>query len=431
MESCWDDRLAQALLEKMKDEDLEQGSLECLLRTLLRHHLSAAREFGLELVARPLFTEHEKTQALIAAKLLLRYAEDVGWPVVWATIQRDEEFGMKLVATFAQSYSDWVPPQLTEDQLADCYIWLVRRYPPSRYPIVLEANFAGAANSIALWRDALLSSLKNRATFEACRAILRISRELPELDQLSLRWMLQEAQELARRQAWKPFQPRDILKIVNDNQKRLVQSGEQLLEVVIESLQRLEAEFHDELPSWRDIWDLVIPNQSDVANKDKVQSGDMYRPQDENEFSDYIARRLRSDLKARGIVANREVVISKGERTDIYVDAVVRNSRKEVYDSVSVIIEVKGCWNEKLYTEMENQLVNRYLKDNHCHAGLYLIGWFNCSAWETKGDSRYKKSKTRNTTIDELREQFDAQAAELSHQGLAVKALVLDASIRR
>ena len=124
-------------------------------------------------------------------------------------------------------------------------------------------------------------------------------------------------------------------------------------------------------------------------------------------------------------------MISKGERTDIYVDAVVRNSRKEVYDSVSVIIEVKGCWNEKLYTEMENQLVNRYLKDNHCHAGLYLIGWFNCSAWETKGDSRYKKSKTRNTTIDELREQFDLPTLDSQESSRQAGLVVLPGGIGR
>lgn len=211
VESCWDDHLAHALLEKVKDVELALGSLECLLRTLLQHHLDEAREFALALVASPLLEEREKLRALIAAKLLLRYAEDAGWSVVWAAMQRDEDFGMKLIAKFAQSFSDWVPPQLTEDQLADFYIWLVRHYPPSQYPIVLEASFAGVADSTALWRDALLSSLKNRATFQACEAIRRISRELPELDQFSLRWTLQEAQELARRQTWEPFQPRDIL----------------------------------------------------------------------------------------------------------------------------------------------------------------------------------------------------------------------------
>ncbi len=431
VESCWDDHLPHALLEKVKDEELELECLECLLRTLLQHHLNEAREFALALVARPLLEEREKMRALIAAKLLLRYAVDAGWSVVWAAIQRNEDFGMKLVAKFAQSFSDWVPPQLTEDQLADLYIWLVRRYPPSQYPIVLEASFAGVADSIALWRDALLSALKNRATFQACEAIQRISREVPELDQFSLRWTLQEAQKLARRQMWKPFQPRDILKIGNDSQVRLVQSGEHLLEAVIESLKRLEAKFHDELPAWREVWDLVPPNPSEAKTKGKVQSSVKYRPIDENEFSNYVVRHLKADLKARGIVANREVVISKSERTDIHVDAIVRNSPKEVYDSVSVIIEVKGCWNEELYTAMKAQLVDRYLEDNHCRYGLYLIGWFNCDAWEVKGDNRYRKSKTRHEAIDEVRKQFDTRAAELSHQGLTVRALVLDASVHR
>lgn len=211
---------------------------------------------------------------------------------------------------------------------------------------------------------------------------------------------------------------------------RLVQSGKHLLEVVIESLNRLEAKFHDELPAWREVWDRVPVEKVEAGTKDKAQNKPMYRPIDENEFSDYVVRHLKADLKERGIIANREVVISKGERTDIHIDAVVRNSRREVYDSVSVIIEVKGCWNEGLYTAMKAQLVDRYLKDNRCHYGLYLIGWFNCNAWYTNGDNRYQKSKTRNLAIDEVRKHFDSQAAEITHQGLTVRALVLDASVR-
>lgn len=42
----------------------------------------------------------------------------------------------------------------------------------------------------------------------------------------------------------------------------------------------------------------------------------------------------------------------------------------EIFDTVSAIIGVNGCWNRELFTAMKEQLVERYLKDNHCQYGL-------------------------------------------------------------
>ena len=74
---------------------------------------------------------------------------------------------------------------------------------------------------------------------------------------------------------------------------------------------------------------------------------------------------------------------------------------------ITVIIEVKGCWNEKLNTSMKEQLVNRYLKDNTCQHGIYLVGWFDCEQWD-KSDSN--KAKAPKITIEKAREKFEKQA---------------------
>ncbi|MHC5934407.1 hypothetical protein [Nostoc sp.] len=152
-----------------------------------------------------------------------------------------------------------------------------------------------------------------------------------------------------------------------------------------------------------------------------------YIPRDENRFSDYVARYLKNNLKNRGIILNREVEIRRGERTDIQVDAVIKKPTGEVSDSVTVIIEVKGCWNDELDSAMEIQLVNRYLKDNTCQHGLYLIGWFNCEQWD-KSDSR--KGKSPKLSIEEAREKFDKQGEQLSQLGVKVKAFVLNTALR-
>jgi hypothetical protein len=98
---------------------------------------------------------------------------------------------------------------------------------------------------------------------------------------------------------------------------RLVQSGDQLLEVVIESLKRLEATLQGETPAAQFLWDKTNENG--------------WRPKDENSLSDYVKIHLDKDLRQRGVIVNREVEIrhGHGERTDIHVDAIIRGPGKE------------------------------------------------------------------------------------------------------
>jgi hypothetical protein len=243
-----------------------------------------------------------------------------------------------------------------------------------------------------------------------------------------MQWILLEAQTLARRQTWLPYSPANLLEVIANNHARLVQSAEQLLEVVIESLRRLEAAFRDETPAWRDVWDrLPLPSsETPASTRRRGRREFTYRPIEENEFSDYVKRHLQADLGSRGIIANREVVIRSDERIDIRIDAVVRNTREEIDERLSLIIEVKGNWNPELMTAMQTQLVDRYLRDNHCQHGLYLIGWFNCDAWDNQD---YRKRRAPRMSIEEAQRLFDDQAVSLSQQ-VTIKAVILNAAIR-
>ena len=68
-----------------------------------------------------------------------------------------------------------------------------------------------------------------------------------------------------------------------------------------------------------------------------------------------------------------------GQSTDIHVDASPsEGSQTDRYGAISLIIEVKGSWNDGLMTDMERQLRDRYMKNNDCRIGMYaaavLIG---------------------------------------------------------
>lgn len=339
--------------------------------------------------------------------------------MVWPAMLHDPDFGREVITEVAHEEEGHLVSfgqKLSEEQLAELYIWLVRQFPYSEDPVHDDAHMVSPRDSVAEWRNSILSHLKNRGTFESCEAIRKISCELPELDWI--KWTLLEAKINARRHTWVPHRPDEIIKITTDQELRLVNNGDQLINVLIESMKRLEAKLQGETPAVIDLW-----------------NENPYRPKDENRFSDYVKRHLDEDLRQRGIIINREVEIRRGigagtgERTDIHVDAVIRPPHGEVYDTVTVIIEVKGCWHKELETAMKTQLFEHYLKDNRCRHGLYFVGWFYCNHWDD-GDYRKKQTQKYNLNIDEAKRKFDTQAQELSQQGVIIKALVLNTALR-
>jgi hypothetical protein len=428
VEGVWDPVLAEALLAKAGDGTLAPECSGSLLSILLIHRLEAAKVQAEALLALPLPTDDRQRQrALAAALALVRFADDAGWSAVWSAIESDHEFGTRLIASLAYR-SDWNAQQLSEEQLADLFLWLAHRFPPAQLPDHRTGVLGGGGDDVSTWREGLLQQLKERGTIEACHALERIVRQTGEQDRARMQWILLESQTLARRRTWLPYRPANLLEVIANSRVRLVQSAEQLLAVVIESLRRLEAIFRDETPAWRDVWDrrTLTTSEMPTSTRRRRRRAFTYRPIDENEFSDYIKRHLQADLASRGIIANREVVIRSDERIDIRIDALARNAREEIDERLSLIIEVKGCWNPDLMSAMQTQLVGRYLRDNHCQHGLYLIGWFNCSAWDRHD---YRKRRAPHMTIEEAKRLFNDQAATLS-QYVTVKSLILNAAVR-
>jgi hypothetical protein len=101
-------------------------------------------------------------------------------------------------------------PHLTEKQIADLYVWLVREYPSSKYPTQFE-GFVGAVDQIAWLRDNLLNYLRDRGTFQACEALEQILQEVPATESLSVGWMLADAHLVARQQRRKAVYPQELL----------------------------------------------------------------------------------------------------------------------------------------------------------------------------------------------------------------------------
>jgi len=68
------------------------------------------------------------------------------------------------------------------------------------------------------------------------------------------------------------------------------------------------------------------------------------------------------------------------------------------FETLTAIIEVKGCWNPELAHAMQTQLVDRYLRGWDCRYGIYVVGWFACDQWDS-ADTR-KRATPKISVVD-------------------------------
>jgi hypothetical protein len=335
------------------------------------------------------------------------------WQLVWPILGTDREFAKEFFVALARTgRPDYTMPSgaLAEWQLEELFIRLSEIFPHEKDRLV--SGLVGPDDEGRMLRDSVQAELVNRGTPAACGAVASIAQRLPTLPWF--KWVLLEANQARRRNTSNWPRPRDVLKIASDKSRRFVQDAAGLLDVVTEALANLESELQSETPAARDLWDK------------KTGSRSLYLPRPEEDISDYVKRYLDRALRDRGIVINREVRIHRGQRTDVHVDAVAEGEGG-VCDVATVIVEVKGCWNPELLTAMKSQLVDKYLTDNRCRYGAYLVFWFDGDLWDP--DDPRRKTRPRLTSMEELKALLVTQAAELP--GFSVRPLVLDARLKR
>jgi hypothetical protein len=407
-----DSDLQCALVSKLKEGKLKPPCANRLLEWLLEQRVGGVVEIARGWIPRiPPAEIGQREKALFAARALLKYGEAKDWRKIQMLIEVDPAFGRALLEGVAYDYHHQIAPILgtiSETEVGTLWEWMLLQYPMAEDPQERRAGLGGTITTrwaVADLRDGLLAHLAGIGTPGSCEELLRLINKYPQLPWL--RGFLARAKEQTRRNTWQPPTPRDLFRLSENQRNRLVQSADQLLDIVCESLNTLQQKLRAETPAAPFLW-----------NKDY--------PKDEEVFSNWVKIELQNLLSSKGIILNREVQIHIRERTDIHVDAVTRDARSKELDQLKVIIEAKGCWNREIRTAMETQLVNRYLKDNDCRHGIYLVGWFLCDVW-SKRDSRWRAVKFK--TLNDLNDYLTRQARRVSRDGNQIRAVVLDVSI--
>jgi hypothetical protein len=349
---------------------------------------------------------------------LLAHSAAQCWPLIWKHVLSDPPFGTDLFLKFAREYrhEPSFSSTLTEAQLGDLYTWLEQTFPVRQDPRHQSgvASFVGPRDSVAHLRDGILRQLVNTGTEAAVEALQNVFRQLPDRDWLA--YQLLEAEQTMRRKSWSPLSPAQIIRVTETTPGLLIESAAQLADVLLQALRRYERELHGEQTPIRDLWDRQ-------ANRTLT-----LRPVDENALSDHVQRFLKRDLVQGGIILNREVEIGRvpgagaGTRTDIKVDAIRQSENSGSFNVITAVIETKGCWNDELLTAMKTQLVDDYLVRLAAPVGIYLVGWFDKTKWDSED---YRRGRTPDWTLGEAQSRLDQEATGLP-PAFIVRPVVLD-----
>jgi hypothetical protein len=362
--------------------------------------------------------------AVPCAIVAVRQRPELFWSQVWRLIESDQTWGEQFFTDFL-AFTDegaGLLSVLTSEDAGRLLDWVL-----TAYPVDDDSSNAfgqvGPRDHIRFFRNALIERLKQAGSHEACAA-LRVVRDA-HLEYPWLSEVLLHAQALGRQLSWSPPTAGVLRRLFADSRTRFITSTTQLLDVLVESLDRFAQTLHGELPARTTLW-----NQP---------PGGTNRPKDEETLSDAVARHLRTDLVERGAIVNREVQIRRrevaaaaggqaGQLTDIRVD-VVRPAERGAQTVLTAIVEVKGCWHPEVETSMADQLADRYLHENDCQTGLYLVGWYLCDGWDAK-DAR--KGQVPWTTVEEAKNALKLQAAGLTtpEKKPEIRAYVLDCALR-
>ncbi len=415
----FNDQIALIIQNIILESPIEVQIKGQLIYFLLSYKYQPTIDYVLQLLSNPnLEDEHHEQETILAAKALISHLPNEHWNISFSLLQDHTELGRRIISELADinHFSNAVLNLINEQNLSDLYIWVFTHFPEEEdIPLTGMARFLTNRDFITSFRNEIINTLERRGNFDAVLALQRISMEIPAIRN-NISYRIIRAQEIARLNTWEPPKPQEIYMLFHNTSARIILSGKQFIEVIIESLHRLE----DKLQGREGYHPIAI-------NYWHHQGDRRFCPFYEEDFSDNIKNHLMADL-TREIVINREVVIDPTSRPDIKIDLINPDALFQANRTITVIIEVKGSWHNELNIAMESQLFRQYLLPRGYYYGLYLVGWFT-SQYCDPDCTRCSDTPGGYHSIEELSVYLINQAEELSQGGIIILPCIIDCSL--
>lgn len=349
------------------------------------------------------------TEILLVAGLL-------AWDDIITDLQGDEKYGQALATALASRRgNDEVVLRLTNTQLTELWWWLDARW--SSQSDTFKGGFASDDQQVRNWRDSIVAELQARATPQALAALARLLASRP--DDYRLQAALADAEIRDRDEGWRGVEVAELTALLDNARRTLVHDDDALYRAVLASLDRFAARMHD---IGQTLWNETRPKPAPGDGATKV-----WNPKYESDVSAALRDHLQQEFGEQ-LVVNREVFVrqtsSKGH--GLAVDVLPTGTDTSGGTRLpSCPIEVKGCWNPDLLTDLGAQLVADYLPAAHATRGVYVCAWFPPEHWDDLADSRRPKAAGRDR--DQIAQALSEQAQESSQTGgVEVTAVVID-----
>lgn len=426
-EKIWDERLSAVAMDALIGGVRHRAFGDEVLARLVKVNYAPAMDYAWQILRdRRGRKTHNRLRHRGAALALLQRPEET-WASLFPMLWENRVLARDVLPDFVRSPRDDSTTSLGAavgaTAMGRLYELLLDLLPLREDP-VFRSGGVSREQGARFFRDDIPRYLATVGNQESVTTLADLYKKHPDLPVINNYRIGAEA--LLRQNKWKPITPGDLVRLVQSRRGRRVESANQLLEIVVETLDQIGESLLDSGGA-RLFWypDEVSRNKAKARSKSKSNRADdeikgetFWKPTDENTFSTNLGERLRERLSEQGIVINREVEVRPGEETDLHVVAMSREKNEEV--QFTVIVEVKGCWHRELGSAMETQLVQRYLGVPGRSHGVYLVGWFDCDAW-SKAD--YRQGDCRRNRERMEQGELESQAVRLSTGGKTVRYL--------
>jgi hypothetical protein len=157
--------------------------------------------------------------------------------------------------------------ELADVELGDLNCRMHASFPPAEDD-TQERDHSHAVtprDELAQWRSGVIGELEARGTVAACEVIALLASTHPDSDGLT--WRLSTSLTNVLEATWQPPNSIEILALFRQTDRRSVQGAADLVAVIVESLDRYQAELQGHTPSAFQLW-----NEWPVKGKDGTKS---------------------------------------------------------------------------------------------------------------------------------------------------------------
>lgn len=389
---AWSEATESALVAVLERAPLQPESYRSGLKLLAKHNAPSARGVALKRLTEHLNQpDRPDRRAAIAACL---FVVNELWKNAWAAFIGDPVSARELLLEI----SKWLDlprggeyfADLPTEFIAAFYRAVLQLLPPKDAPRHEGAHFYGPLEHAYQLHAKLQRILESRGAEKELRQIYEHN------DELRGAWWIGNSLETARTAAHAQRRAMpgavDFVRLITTEGGTFVCDNDSLQRAVLGSLRRFEKAMHPH--GIVALWEKGNPRSEEVLQVE-------------------ITRHLKREFEERRVVVNMEAKVEGFERSDIRVDAA----------PYSVIIEVKlGHSKDKLRPvreAMQTQLRDTYLANLRQSHGIYVVGWFFCPVFRSRGLSDMR-------TINAAQSYFHSQAQVHSTDGYSLAACVLD-----